>query len=136
RVMKRLYAHLLSGGILVASLMTLWKEGESLESEWEQTAVRKADGVTFRRVVRSWFNPISECESTEDLYQKMIDEKVVIEELYKRSPATRSYSQSQVKDLFEKAGFQNVQLFSGFTFDMIKPEDRLFVVMEQKLSPA
>lgn len=68
--MKRLYEHLLPGGILVASMMTLWKEGEPLESEWEKTAVRKTDGVTFRRVARSWFDPISECEHTEDLYQK------------------------------------------------------------------
>lgn len=38
-----------------------------------------------------------------------------MEELHQRSPATRSYSQSQAKDLFEKAGFQNTQLFREFT---------------------
>lgn len=115
RVMKRLYEHLLPGGILVASMMTLWKEGEPLESEWEKTAVRESDGVKFRRVAHSWFDPVSECERTEDLYQKIIDDKVVMEELHRRSPAIRSYSQSQAKDLFEKAGFQNIQLFSEFT---------------------
>lgn len=55
-----------------------------------------------------------------------------MEELHQRSPATRSYSQSQAKDLFEKAGFQNVRLFSEFTFDVVKPEDRLFSVIGQK----
>jgi hypothetical protein len=132
RVMKQLYEHLLPNGILVASIMTLWKKGEPLESEWEKTAVREEDGVKFRRVARSWFDPISECERTEDLYQKIVDDKVVMEELHQRSPATRSYSHSQAKDLFEKAGFQNVLLFSEFTFDVVKPEDSLFTVMGQK----
>ncbi len=131
--MKRLYEHLLPGGILVASMMTLWKEGETLESAWEKTAVRKTDSVTFRRVARSWFDPSSECEHTEDVYQKIIDGQVVMEELHQRSPATRSYRQSQAKDLFEKAGFQNVRLFSEFTFDVVKSEDRLFTVIGQKL---
>lgn len=132
--MKRLYEHLLPSGILVASMMTLWKEGEPLYSEWEQTAVREADGVTFRRVSRSWFDPVSECERTEDVYQKIIDGKVVVEELHQRSPATRSYRHSQARDLFEQAGFQNIRLFSEFTFDVVKPEDRLFTVIGQKPS--
>jgi len=134
RAMKRLYEHLLPGGRLVVSIMTLWKKGEPLESEWEKTAVREKDGVKFRRAAHSWFNPISECERTEDLYQKIVDDKVVMEQLHQRSPATRSYSQSQAKDLFEKAGFQNVRLFSEFTFDVVKPEDSLFTVMGQKPS--
>lgn len=132
QAMKRLYEHLLPRGTLVAPMMTLWKKGEPLESVWKKTAVREVDGVKFRRVARTWFDPISECESTEDLYQKIIDDKVVMEELHQRSPATRSYSQSQAKDLFEKAGFQNVQLFSEFTFDVVKSEDSLFTVMGQK----
>jgi ubiquinone/menaquinone biosynthesis C-methylase UbiE len=132
RAMKRLYDHLLPGGVLAASIMALWKEGEPLESEWEKTAVRKDDGVKFRRVSRSRFDPTSECEHTEDLYQKIIADKVVMEELHQRSPATRSYSQSQVKELFERFGFQNIQLFSEFTFDVVKPEDSLFVIIGQK----
>ncbi len=134
RVMKRLYEHLLPEGILAASMMTLWKAGEPLESEWEKTAVREKDGVKFRRVARSWFDPMSECERTEDLYQKIVEDKVVAEELHQRSPATRSYSHSQARDLFEKAGFQNVRLFSQFTFDVVKPEDGLFTVVGQKPS--
>ncbi len=38
-----------------------------------------------------------------------------MEELHQRPNATRSYSHSQAKDLFEKAGFQKNQLFSEFT---------------------
>ncbi|HJS17684.1 MAG TPA: class I SAM-dependent methyltransferase [Anaerolineales bacterium] len=132
--MKRLYGHLLPGGVLVASIMTLWKDGEPLESKGEKTAVREEDGVTFRRVVRSRFDPTSECEHTQDLYQKIMGDKVLMEELHQRSPATRSYSQSQVKELFERVGFQNLQLFSEFTFNAVKPEDSLFVIIGQKPS--
>jgi 2-polyprenyl-3-methyl-5-hydroxy-6-metoxy-1,4-benzoquinol methylase len=132
QAMKRLHNHLLPGGVLVASIMTLWKEGEPLESEGERTVIRTEDGVKFHRVVRSRFDPASECEHTEDLYQKIIDDKVVMEELHQRSPATRSYSQSQAKELFERVGFQNIQLFSEFTFDAVKPEDSLFVIIGQK----
>lgn len=132
QAMKRLHDHLLPGGVLVASIMALWKDGEPLESEWEKTAVREADGATFRRVSRSRFDPESECEHTEDLYQKIIGDQVVMEELHQRSPATRSYSQSEVKALFERANFQNIQVFSEFTFKAAKPEDSLFVITGQK----
>ena len=69
---------------------------------------------------------------TEDLYQKIIEDQIVAEELYQRSPATRSYRQSQIKALFEKVGLVNVQLFSEFTFHPVKPEDKLFVIIGQK----
>lgn len=59
-------------------------------------------------------------------------DKAVVEELHQRSPATRSYSQSRVKELFESAGFQKIQLFSEFSFDTVKPEDNLFVIFGQK----
>ncbi|OAN48474.1 methyltransferase type 11 [Chloroflexus islandicus] len=132
QVMARLYEHVLPGGVIVASFMTLWQAGEPLTSEEEQTAVRAADGVAFRRVARTWFDPVSDCEHTEDVYQKIIDGHVVEEALYRRSPATRSYSQSQARALFERAGFQHVRLLSGFTNDAAKPEDRLFTVMGHK----
>jgi ubiquinone/menaquinone biosynthesis C-methylase UbiE len=132
QAMKRLYVHLLPGGVMIASMMTLWKDGEPLESQGERTAVREEDGVKFRQVARSRFDPMSECEHTEDLYQKIIGEKVVAEEVHQRSPATRSYTQSQIKEVFEQAGFQNLQLFSEFTFETVRPEDRLFVIVGQK----
>jgi ubiquinone/menaquinone biosynthesis C-methylase UbiE len=132
RVMKRLYAHLLPNGVVVASFMTLWSSGEPLETEWEKTAIRETDGVKFRRVARSRFDPVSECEHTQDLYQKIVNDKVLMEEKHQRSPATRSYNPFQAKELFEKASFQNIQLFSEFTFNVVKSEDHLFTILGQK----
>ncbi|RIK38475.1 MAG: class I SAM-dependent methyltransferase [Chloroflexi bacterium] len=132
QALQRFLDHLLPGGIIAASLMTLRQEGEPLIYEWEQTATREKDGVKFRKVGKSRFDPESECEHTEDLYQMIVDDKVVAEETHRRSPATRSYNQIQAKTLFEQAGFRNVQLYSQFTFDPVKPDDRVFVVVGQR----
>jgi ubiquinone/menaquinone biosynthesis C-methylase UbiE len=132
QAMHRLFAHLLPGGVIVASIMTLWTEGDPLESQTENMATRERDGATFRRVSKSRYDPESECEHTEDLYQMIRDGAVVAEEMNRRSPATRSYTQTQAKALFEKAGFREVQIYSEFTFAPVKPDDTLFVILGQK----
>jgi SAM-dependent methyltransferase len=132
QVLVRALDHLLPGGVAAASIMTLWKEGDPLESEWEHTATREEDGVKYRRVSKSRYDPESECEHTKDLYQMIVDDRVVAEETHRRSPATRSYDQAQARDLFERAGFRDVQLYSEFTFDPVKEDDTLFVVIAQK----
>ncbi len=128
RAMRRFHEHLAPGGALVAPFMSLWKEGDPLESEWERSAVRAADGATFRRVSRSRYDPHAECEHTEDVYQMIVDGRVVAEELHRRSPATRSYTQAQARAVFERAGFTGVRLHSEFTFEPARPEDGVFVL--------
>ena len=59
--------------------MTLWNDGEPLESGGERTAIRKEDGAKFRRVVRPRFDTNSECEHTADLCQKIIGDQVVLQ---------------------------------------------------------
>lgn len=49
QALERPAAHLLPDGAIVAPFMTLWVEGEPLESENERTAVRPEDGATIRR---------------------------------------------------------------------------------------
>lgn len=129
-------AQLTSGGAVVASIMTLWKAGDPLESQAESSAVRESDGVTFRRVARARFSPESECEHTEDLYQMIVDGEVVAEEAHRRSPATRSYTQVQARALFERAGFENVRLYSEFRLEAVKPEDTLFTVVGERAGQA
>lgn len=134
RAMQRLYAHLQPGGVLVASVMTLWKEGDPLDSEWEHSAVRPEDGATIRRIARSRYDPASACESTVDIYQLLKEEVVVEEEVHRRAPATRSYTQQQARDLFAQHGFSEIQLYSEFTFEPVKPEDSLFTVVGRRVS--
>jgi ubiquinone/menaquinone biosynthesis C-methylase UbiE len=132
RALQRLIAHLQPGGTITASIMTLWKAGEPLESAWEKSAVRAEDGVTFRRVARSRFDPNDACEHTEDHYQKIVNGQVVAEEQHRRSPATRSYTQVQARGLFERAGFSGVRLYHEFTFEPAQPKDGLFTVVAHR----
>lgn len=132
RAMERLCAHLEPGGVLVAPIMTLWKDGDPLESEWEKTAQRAEDGATFRRVSRSRYDPVTQCEATEDLYQLIVNDVVVAEELHQRSPATRSYTQQEAQSLFEQAGLVNIQIFKEFTGQPVEPDDWIFTLVGRK----
>ena len=78
---------------------------------------------------RSRYDPTLELEHTEDQYQVIIDGQVVAEELHRRSPATRSYTQAQARALFERAGLVDVELYSGFSGEPVKPEDTLFTAV-------
>ena len=62
-----------------------------------RTAVRAEDGAMFRRVSRSWHEAGSDIEHTEDHYRQLIHGEVVAEEVHRRSPATRSYTQAQAR---------------------------------------
>lgn len=132
QAVQRLYEHLLPGGIVAASFMTLWKTGDPLYSEWEKTAVRAVDRAVFRRVSRAWYDPQSECEDTEDLYQLIQGEQVLAEQIHRRAPATRSYTQEQARSLFEQAGFDPIVLYSEFTRQPVKPDDTLFCLVGHK----
>lgn len=126
--LRRLRAHLLPGGILLAPIMRLWEEGTPLESEWEKTATRVSDGAQFRRVSWGRYDPETQLEETADLYQRIVDGVVVAEEQHRRAPATRAYTREQARALFEQAGFEQITLFGDFNFEPSKPEEPVFVV--------
>jgi hypothetical protein len=129
QALQRLAAHLLPGGMVVASFMRLWAGDDPLSAEWEQTAVRAEDRATFRRVSRSWHAAGSDIEHTEDHYQLLKDGQVVVEEVHRRSPATRSYTQAQAQRLFERSGFKPVEMYSQFTFEPVQANDTVFTVV-------
>ena len=88
--------------------------------------------MKFRRVIKSRYDPNSRYEHTEDLYQMIVEDKVIAEESFRRSPATVSYDQTPLKALFERAGFADVQLYSQFTFEPAKQDENVFTVLAQK----
>lgn len=126
---KRLYQHLVPGGVLVAPFMTLWKEGMPLETEWENGRIREEDGALLARSGRVWYDCSGECEHTEDLYQVFVEGELVAIEHHRRSPASRSYTQEQARRLFEGAGFVDTYILSGFIQDSAKVDDRLFTLV-------
>jgi ubiquinone/menaquinone biosynthesis C-methylase UbiE len=128
-VMRRFYEHLLSGGVLVMPFMTLWKDGDPLESEFTREAVRPEDGAMIRRWQYSRFDPATELEHTIDRYEIIKDGQVIQSEEHHQSPATRSYTQEQAINLYKQAGFNEMLVFSGFTFEPVKPEDTIFSII-------
>ncbi len=132
QALQRLADHLVSGSVVVAPFMTLWKADDPLSGEWEQTAVRTEDGATFRRVSRSWHEAGSDIEHTEDHYRLLINDQVIAEEVHQRSPATRSYTQAQAYSVFESIGFNPIEMYSQFTFEPVKADDTIFTIVAHK----
>jgi SAM-dependent methyltransferase len=127
--MNRFYEHLLPGGVLAMPFMTLWKDGNPLESEWTREVIRPEDGAIVRRWQYSRFDPGTDLEHAIDRYEIVKEGKVIASEEHYQSPATRSYTQQQAIALYEEAGFKGIQVFHEFTFEPVKPEDDTFCVL-------
>jgi hypothetical protein len=132
RAMQKFFDHLEPGGALAAPFMTLWVEGDPLDSGFEQKAIRPEDGATVRRTGWSHFNPETKMEDTRETWEIIQDEVLVQSEVHAQSPATLSYTQAEARALFEEAGFKEIQMYSEFTFDPVKPDDTLFTVVGVK----
>ena len=126
---QRIYAHLEPGGVFAAPFMALWGEGAPLEGEFTQEALRLDDGATVRR--RGWyrFHPETQMEDSRDIWEVIKDGQVIESETHEQAPATRSFTREQAIALFEQAGFRDIQLFSGFTFEPVKPTDTIFSII-------
>lgn len=127
--MSHFYEHLLPGGVLAMPFMTLWKQGNPLESEFTREAIRPEDAATVRRWQYSRFDPETDLEHTIDRYEIVRDGEVTASEEHHQSPATRSYTQEQAVTLYREAGFNDIQVFHEFTFEPVKPEDETFCVL-------
>ena len=130
--MERFFEHLLPGGALVMPFMTLWKQGDPLESEFVREVVRPEDGATIRRWQYSRFHPETESEDTIDRYEIIRDGKLITSEEHQQSPGTRSYTQEQAVTLYQRAGFKDIQVFSEFTFEPVKLTDTVFSIIGTK----
>ena len=127
--MKRFFDHLLPGGVLAMPFMALWKQGDPLESEFTQEAVRPEDGAVVRRTGWSGFNPSTNMEDTRDTWEVLKDGQVIESEVHEQAPATRGYTQQEALTLFSQAGFKDIHIFSGFTFEPVRPEDTIFSIL-------
>ena len=127
--MSCFYEHLLPGSVLAMPFMTLWKQGDPLESEFSREVVRPEDGATIRRWQYARFDPETNLEHTIDRYEIIHEGKVIATEEHRQSPATRSYTQDQAVRLYQEAGFKDIQLLHEFTFEPAKPEDIMFSVL-------
>ena len=132
QAMDRLFAHLEAEGALVMPFMTLWRAGDPLVTEWSTEVVRPEDGaqVSKRSVAR--FDPDSGLEHTEDLYEVHLDGRVVASERHGRSPATRSYTREEAVDLYQRHGFEQVEVLGPFVWEPAEEDDSVFCVVGRR----
>jgi ubiquinone/menaquinone biosynthesis C-methylase UbiE len=109
RAVRRLAAHLEPGGALVMPFMTL--EGDE---EWSREA-RRPDGAVVRRTAKAHYDPLTELEDTDDLYEVLVNGKVVSAERHVQKPATRSYTHDQARALYVQSGLEIERVVAGFT---------------------
>jgi SAM-dependent methyltransferase len=134
RAIQNLYTHLLPGGSLVMPFMLEWRRGDRLETPWHLSGekIRPDDGTTIKRWSRSRYDPDSQLMHTEDRFEVVKDGISIAEELHKRSPAVRQYTQPQALDLYDQAGFEDICMFKGFTRLPASAEDEIFSVTGKK----
>lgn len=132
QAMKRFFDHLESGGVLASPFMVLWQEGDTLDSGFTQEATRPEDGATVRRTAWSRYNPETKMDDTHDMWEIIKNGEQVQSEVHNQSPATLSYTQAEALALFEGSGFKDIQIYSEFTFDPVKPTDTLFTLVGVK----
>ncbi len=121
--MRRFLQHLEPGGALAMPLMMLYGGHGEGPFEWQREAVRPDDGALVRCSSRARFDLVTSLDHTEDRYDVIINGEVVASESLARSPATRSYTQEQAIKLYETAGFTNIRVYSGFTFQTATAAD-------------
>jgi len=132
RAVWRLKQHLLPGGALVMPFMLLREPGEALDhTEWKLMAekTRPTDGAIFRKFSLSRYDPAEQLEHTEDRYEKWMDGQLVAQEHHRRSPATRGYTQEQAIARYHQAGFTQLHVYHGFTFEPAVQEDMIFTIV-------
>jgi ubiquinone/menaquinone biosynthesis C-methylase UbiE len=126
--MRRFYFHLIPGGTLVMPFIIPGVRPRSQEWRVMAERTRPEDGSTVRRWSRSQFDMERQTESTEDRYEILRDGRVVLTEHHSRSPATRWYTQTEALELFSAAGFTQLRITRGFTFEPATHADELFSV--------
>jgi SAM-dependent methyltransferase len=135
--MRRFRAHLEPGGGLAMSFMVMAEPGSASESqmpEWKVVGeeVRPEDGATVRRWSRARYDLDAQLEHTEDRYEVLVEDRIVDTEHHRRSPSARWYTQPQVVDLYRVAGFADVALYRGFTWQPAIARNRVFCALGRR----
>jgi SAM-dependent methyltransferase len=130
RTMELLFAHLEPAGVLVMPFIVFGaveEAGTELVRERE-----RPDGAVVRKVARYRYDPLTQLESSDELFEVLVDGRVVQSERSVRSPATRGYTPEQAVRLYEAAGFEVDRVVSGFTDHPREAGDEIFTVFGRR----
>jgi ubiquinone/menaquinone biosynthesis C-methylase UbiE len=134
RAIQRFFDHLLPNGKLVMPFMLprhLYTKDTDVvvdagewrmrEAQWEE------DGATIRHWSRSTYDVKNQIEHEEERFELIMGGEIVTTEHHQ--DRDRWYTQEQAVSLYEGAGFGNIRVVSGFSFEPAKPADTLFCVL-------
>jgi ubiquinone/menaquinone biosynthesis C-methylase UbiE len=130
--MRRFFAHLMPGGVLVMPFGFDWRPGDPLDSGWQPKfeKTRPQDGATVRAYERTWRDPPNQLWHEEERIEVELAGKIIDTQHLNHSPAGRWYTQEQVIELLSDTGFRDIQLFSGFSRgEKAAADDPLFCVI-------
>lgn len=131
QTLRRFLAHLHPGGVFVTPFYFDWVEGEPVDSGWRLVfeKVRPEDGATVRSWMHSWCEPARQWWHREQRIEVELDGKILEQEEYHFTPDIRWYSQAEAVQLYQEAGFTNIQLFRKFETNAASADDRQFCVL-------
>lgn len=86
---------------------------------WEWKAIneeeRSEDGATVRKWAYATFDLENKLQHTKNRYEIEKDGVVIDEEEHECSPATRWYSQAEAFELYQEAGFKDIQILEAYS---------------------
>jgi len=130
--LRRIFDHLLPGGVFITPFGFAWREGLPLETDWSLhfEKERPSDGATVRSWEREWRDPPAQQWHTEQRLEVELNGVIIETEHHTCSPEGRWYTRAQAVDLYREVGFTNVQVYNGFTFEAVgEKEVELFSVL-------
>jgi SAM-dependent methyltransferase len=133
--LRRFYNHFLPDGKLVMSFMLFGPTDEPLDGqEWALIGekLRPEDGLLLRRWWRGAYDAETQLQHTDERFELLKGEELVMEEYQRRSPAARGYALDQALDLLAEAGFVDVYAVRGFGDEPAGPEDDVFCVFGRR----
>lgn len=126
--MRRFRRHLEPGGTLA---LPFYAYDRPDDETWTEEA-ELPDGSRIRRTSRAWVDPAARLEHTDDRYELLVDGVVTATQHQVRSPATRGYSPAEARALLDAAGFVDHEWYHEFTWEPMRPDDRLFSVVARR----
>ena len=123
--MRRFHAALHPGGTLVMPWIDLEQDHPDGADDVFEDEATLPDGSVIRRWCRSWYDPATRLESTDDRYQLLRDGNVVAEERKVREPAVRGYARGAIEELHRGAGFAPPTFLSEFTREPARGDERI-----------
>lgn len=134
QTMTRFYQHLESGGVLIMPFMLIWEAGTPRQTDWEPDGEveRPEDGALIRRWSRARYDVQDQLEHTETRYEVSLDGEIILSEYHSRSPATRWYTQDQARELYQQAGFTDLEVYREFSHEPALEEDGIFSIVGKK----